>query len=101
MWFSTHRNIINLFQFSDSIPPPFLHFYIRMNILKELLLHGRGQVLGHAKRFDGNVDIGHSSRFNAVGAEVGNAFLDGDVVGILHEEVRLCIVRVQKMNRKR
>jgi hypothetical protein len=62
-----------------------------IRFLLELLLQRGRQVFRHPQRFHGNINRGDTRRFNAIGAKVGNPFLDGNVIGILTEKVGLHI----------
>lgn len=57
--------------------------------LKEFLLHRWSQILSDTQRLNSDVDVCDSCCLDSIGTEVGDAFLQGNVVGILNKEVRL------------
>lgn len=57
--------------------------------LLKLLLDSGGQVLGHAKSLNSDINGRNLLSSNAVCAEVRDTLLDSDVVGVLAEEIRL------------
>mmetsp|Transcript_21175 Transcript_21175/g.60450 ORF Transcript_21175/g.60450 Transcript_21175/m.60450 type:complete len:441 (+) Transcript_21175:121-1443(+) len=65
-----------------------LHHPMHTAHLLELLLQHRCQVLGDLERLDGDSDGGNTFGWLPIDGVLGDAFLDGDVVRILGEEVR-------------
>ena len=61
---------------------------IPVEVLLELLLENRSEVLGNLESFNGNANSRNALSRSSVHRVLGNAFLDSDVVGVLREEVR-------------